>query len=216
MEKIDYRKTMKEFYNPPRTPVIVDIPEMQYLMIDGKGYPGTSQEYQDAIEALYPVAYTLRFTLKKAGILDYKVMPLEGLWWAQDMDAFTIEHREDEWLWTSMIMQPPAVTNERYQDAIEQVTKKKNPVALPKMRLEPYHEGLSVQIMHIGPFSEEGPVIEKMHQYAIDQGYELHGKHHEIYLSDFRKTAPEKLLTVIRQPIRQWNPIQLGGRKTQL
>ncbi|MFX0079722.1 MAG: GyrI-like domain-containing protein [Candidatus Hermodarchaeota archaeon] len=203
MEKIDYRKTMKEFYNPPGTPVIINVPELQYLMIDGKGYPGTSQEYQDAIEALYPVAYTLRFALKKAGILDYKVMPLEGLWWAQDMDAFTIEHRKDEWLWTSMIMQPPAVTKERYQDAIEQVTKKKNPVALTKIRLETYHEGLSVQIMHIGPFSEEGPNIKKMHQYAFDQGYELHGKHHEIYLSDFRKTAPEKLRTVIRQPIKK-------------
>ena len=203
MEKIDYQKTMKEFYNPPRTPVIVDVPEMQYLMIDGKGYPGTSQEYQDAIEALYPVAYTLRFALKKADILDYKVMPLEGLWWAQDMEAFTIDHRKDEWLWTSMIMQPPAVTKERYQEAIEQVTKKKNPVALPKMHLETYNEGLSVQIMHIGPFSEEGPVIEKMHQYALDQGYELQGKHHEIYLSDFRKTAPEKLRTVIRQPIKK-------------
>jgi hypothetical protein len=176
---------------------------MQYLMIDGKGYPGTSQEYQDAIEALYPVAYALRFVLKKAGILDYKVMPLEGLWWAQDMEAFSIDHRKDEWLWTSMIMQPPAVTKERYQDAIEQVTKKKNPVALPKMRLETYHEGISVQIMHIGPFAEEGPVIEKMHQYAFDQGYELRGKHHEIYLSDVRKTSPEKLRTVIRQPIKK-------------
>jgi len=113
MEKIDYQKTMKEFYNPPRTPVIVDVPEMQYLMIDGKGYPGTSQEYQDAIEALYPVAYTLRFALKKEDILDYKVMPLEGLWWAQDMEAFTIDHRKDEWLWTSMIMQPPGDQKEK-------------------------------------------------------------------------------------------------------
>ena len=203
MEKIDYRKTMKEFYNPPRKPVIVDVPELQYLMIDGKGYPGTSQEYQDAIAALYPVAYTLRFALKKADVLDFKVMPLEGLWWAKDMEAFTIDSRKDEWLWTSMIMQPSAVTADRYQDAIEQVTKKKNPVALSKMRLETYHEGVSVQIMHIGPFSEEGPVIEKIHQHAFDQGYKLLGKHHEIYLSDVRKTAPEKLRTVIRQPIKK-------------
>ena len=202
MEKVDYRKTMKEFYNPSRTPVIVDVPELRYLMIDGKGYPGTSQEYQDAIEALYPVAYSLRFGLKKAGILDYKVMPLEGLWWAKDIDAFTIDSRKDEWLWTSMIMQPPLVTTDLYQEAIKKVNKKKNLVALPKMRLEIYNEGMSVQIMHIGPFSEEGPVIEKMHQYAFDQGYELRGKHHEIYLSDFRKTAPEKLRTVIRQPIK--------------
>lgn len=202
MEKIDHKKTLKEFYNPPRTPVIVDVPEWQFLMIDGKGYPGTSQEYQDALEALYAVAYTLRFALKKGEILDYKVMPLEGLWWAKDMDVFSIDSRKDEWLWTSMIMQPSAVTKDLYQEAVEQVTKKKNPVALPKMRLETYHEGVSVQVMHIGPFSEEGPVIEKMHQHAVDQGYELHSKHHEIYLSDFRKTAPEKLRTVIRQPIK--------------
>ncbi len=202
MEKVDYRKTMKEFYNPPHKPVIVDVPELQYLMIDGKGYPGTSQEYQDAVEALYPVAYTLRFAIKKAGILDYKVMPLEGLWWAEDIEAFTIDNRKDEWLWTSMIMQPHAVTHERYQEAVEQVTKKKNPVALLKMRLEIYHEGLSVQIMHIGSYSKEGPSIEKMHQYAFDQGYELRGKHHEIYLSDPRRTAQEKLRTVIRQPIK--------------
>ncbi|MFX1300732.1 MAG: GyrI-like domain-containing protein [Promethearchaeota archaeon] len=202
MEKVDYRKTMKEFYNPPHTPVIVDVPELQYLMIDGKGYPGTSQEYQAAVEALYPVAYTLRFAIKNAGILDFKVMPLEGLWWAEDMEAFIIDNRKDEWLWTSMIMQPPAVTHESFQEAVEQVTKKKNPIALPKIRLETYHEGKSVQIMHIGSYSEEGPSIEKMHQYAFDQGYELRGKHHEIYLSDPRRTVQEKLRTVIRQPIK--------------
>jgi hypothetical protein len=172
-------------------------------MIDGEGYPETSQEYQEAIEALYPMAYTLRFALKRANVIDYKVMPLEGLWWAKDMKAFTISDRKEEWLWTSMIMQPSQVTKEHYQEALEIVTKKKNPIALPKMRLETYQEGLSVQIMHIGPFSEEGPVIEAMHQYAFSQGYELRGKHHEIYLSDFRKTAPEKLRTVIRQPIKK-------------
>jgi hypothetical protein len=129
-------------------------------------------------------------------------MPLEGLWWAKDIAAFTIDSRKDEWLWTSMIMQPPLVTEAQYQEAIKKVNKKKSLVALPKMRLETYNESMSVQIMHIGSFSEEGPVIEKMHKYAFDQGYELRGKHHEIYLSDFRKTAPEKLRTVIRQPIK--------------
>ncbi|MFX0168574.1 MAG: GyrI-like domain-containing protein [Candidatus Hodarchaeota archaeon] len=203
MKKIDHKKTLKEFYNPPRTPVIVDVPEIQYLMIDGQGYPGTSKEYQDAMEALYPVAYTLKFTIKKAGILDYTVMPLEGLWWAKDMEVFRIETRKDEWCWTSMILQPVEVTEERYREAVEQVKQKKNPVALPKMRLEPYREGVSVQIMHIGPFSEEGPVIERMHQYAFDQGYELRGKHHEVYLSDPRRTAPGKLRTVIRQPLKK-------------
>ncbi len=202
MEKIDFRKTLKELYYPPRKPVIIEILELQYLMIDGKGYPETSQEYQDAIEALYPVAYTLRFALKKKEILDFKVMPLEGLWWAEDMAIFQIDSRKDEWLWTSMIMQPKAVTQDHFNEALDTVQAKKNPVALPKMRLETYHEGKAVQVMHIGPYSEEGPVIEEMHQYAMSQGYKLTGKHHEIYLSDFRRTAPEKLRTVIRQPIK--------------
>ncbi len=203
MEKVDHKKILKEFYKPGRKPVIVDVPDMQYLMIDGKGYPGTSVEYTQAMEALYPMSYTLKFALKKVKIIDYTVMPLEGLWWAKDMEAFVIDARKNEWRWTSMIMQPPEVTQDHYQQATEAVRKKNAPVALSKMRLETYHEGVSVQVMHIGPFSEEGLVIEAMHQYAFDQGYELRGKHHEIYLSDPRRTAPEKLRTVIRQPIKK-------------
>ena len=201
MDKIDYKKKMKEFYNPPKNPVIVEVPEMQFLMIDGRGYPATSQEYQDAMAALYPMAYTLKFMLKKAEIIDYTVMPLEGLWWAKDMDAFLNEARKEEWLWTSMIMQPAQVSLKHYNQALEEVKVKKDPVALSKMRLENYKEGLSVQVMHIGSFSEEGPIIEGMHKHAFEQGYKLHEKHHEIYLSDPRRTAPEKLRTVIRQPI---------------
>ena len=203
MEQINFKKEMKEFYRPPRKPVIVDVPPLQFIMINGKGYPGTSQEYQDAMQTLFPVAYTLRFAIKKAGILDYKVMPLEGLWWAEDMDVFTIDDRPEEWLWTSMIMQPSQVTKDLFARAVQTVKEKKNPTALSKIRLETYHEGLSVQVMHTGPFSEEGPVIENMHQFAFDQGYELRGTHHEIYLSDFTRTAPEKLKTVIRQPISE-------------
>ena len=203
MEKIDFKKKMKEFYNSPRNPVIVDVPKMQYLMIDGAGYPGTSQEYQDAMVALYPVAYTLKFKLKKAGILDFVVMPLEGLWWAKDMEVFLVDARKEEWLWTSMIMQPLDVTKTYYEEVIKEVHEKKNPTALSKMRLESYTEGTSVQTLHIGPFSEEGPVIEQMHQFAFDQGYKLHGKHHEIYLSDPRRTPEEKFRTVIRQPLKK-------------
>jgi len=203
MEKIDFKKKFKELYNPPRKPVIIDIPKFQYVMIDGSGYPGTSQEYQDAMASLYPVAYTLKFKLKKAEILDSVVMPLEGLWWAKDMSTFLDSARKDEWLWTSMIMQPFEVTKTHYDEAIMEVKEKKNPIALSKMRLEVYTEGTSVQVMHIGSFSEEGPIIEQMHQFAFDQGYDLHGKHHEIYLSDPRRTPEEKLRTVIRQPIKK-------------
>ncbi len=203
MEKIDFKKKLKEFYNPPREPVIVNVPELQFLMIDGAGYPGTSQEYQDAMAALYAVAYTLKFKLKKAEILDYVVMPLEGLWWAKDMGIFDVDSRKEEWLWTSMIMQPSAVTKKHHEEAIKEVEEKKNLVALNKMRLESYTEKTSVQIMHIGSYSEEGPVIEKMHQFAFNQGYKLHRKHHEIYLSDPRRTPEEKWKTVIRQPIKK-------------
>ncbi len=201
MEKIDFKKKFKELYKPPGEPVIIEIPEFQYLMIDGAGYPGTSQEYQDAMSALYPVAYTLKFKLKKAGIIDYVVMPLEGLWWAKNMEIFLVDSRKEEWLWTSMIMQPFEVTKEHYFEAIKEVEKKKNPVALNKMRLESHNEETSVQIMHIGSYSEEGPVIERMHQFALDKGYKLKGKHHEIYLSDPRRTPEEKWKTVLRQPI---------------
>jgi len=201
MEKIDHKKTLKEFYNPPRKPVIVDVPELQYLMIDGRGYPGTSQEYADAMEALFATSYTLKFAIKKADILDYTVMPIEGLWWAEDMEIFRMDTRKDEWLWTSLIMQPPEVTKERYLEAVNIVKEKKNPVALPKMRLESYYEGFSVQIMHIGPFSEEGPTIEKVHQFIDSRGKRI-GKHHEIYLSDIRKADPAKWKTVIRQPMQ--------------
>ena len=203
MQKIDFKKTLRDLYNPPRKPVIIDVPEMQFLMIDGKGDPNTALEYQEALQALYPVAFTLKFMLKKTGVLDYTVPPLEGLWWAKNMDVFTIDGRKDEWLWTMMIMQPQQVTQVQLKEAIDDVRRKKNPKLLDRIRLETYHEGLAVQIMHIGPYSEEGPIIQRMHQHAFDEGYKLHRKHHEIYLSDPRRAKPEKMRTVIRQPIKE-------------
>jgi len=201
MDKIDLKKTLKLFYKAPKDPVIVEVPKFQFLMIDGQGDPGTAQSYQDAIQTLYPLSYGLKFLLKKSGVVDYGVMPLEGLWWAEDMAAFTVAGKRDEWLRTAMIMQPDFVTKEQVQQTIETVGEKKNPPALEKVRFESYHEGVSVQILHLGPFAEEGPTIERMHQYAFDQGYKRRGKHHEIYLSDFRRTAPEKLRTILRQPL---------------
>ncbi|MFW9800670.1 MAG: GyrI-like domain-containing protein, partial [Candidatus Thorarchaeota archaeon] len=129
------------------------------------------------------------------------VMPLEGLWWIEGKEEFDPEAKDD-WSWTSMIMQPEQVTLDFLSDTIEVVREKKELAALSKLRLESYHEGLSVQIMHIGPYSEEAPTIEKLHNFAEEQGYRLRGKHHEIYLGDPRRTAPEKLKTVIRQPVK--------------
>jgi hypothetical protein len=199
--KIDYKKEFKTLYNPPKKePVIVDVPEMNFLMIDGKGDPNTAQEYKDAVSTLYPVAYTIKFAVKKGLEVDFGVMPLEGLWWVPDMEMFSMEDK-DAWLWTAMIMQPEKVTFELFEEAVAQTREKKNPPVIDKIRFESYHEGLSVQLMHIGPYADEAPNIERMHAYAIGQGYELRGKHHEIYLSDPNRTAPERLKTVIRQPI---------------
>ncbi len=202
MQKINYRQVLSELYNPPRkVPAIVDVPSMNFLMIDGQGDPNTTKEYQEAIQTLYPVAFGVKFALKKAGLADYVVLPLEGLWWVDDMAEWSMDRR-DEWKWTIMIMQPSPVTEEYVDRAVEEVKLKKPVPALSKLRFEPYHEGLSVQIMYFGPFAEEGPTIEKLHEFARDQGYELRGKHHEIYLSDPRRTAAAKLKTIIRQPIK--------------
>lgn len=202
MKKIDFKKELKHLYKvSPKKAEIVDVPQMKFLMIDGKGDPNTSQEFQDAVEALYSLSYTLKFMVKKGELeIDYGVMPLEGLWWVYDISQFSIENKE-AWKWTLMIMQPDYVTTELFNEAVEQVKKKKDPVALPKVKFESFSEGRAAQIMHIGPFSEEGPTIEKVHNFIKESGCKLTGKHHEIYLSDIRKAAPEKWKTIIRQPM---------------
>jgi len=199
MAKIDYKKQLKHLYKPSARKVeIVDVPRMNFLMIDGEGDPNTSQEFQDAVEALFGVSYTLKFMIKKAELeIDYGVMPLEGLWWADDMTQFSIE-KKGSWKWTLMIMQPEFVTINLFDEAVVQVDKKKNPIALPKIDFDSFSEGMAVQIMHLGPFSEEGPTIQKLHDFIRENGFKLSGRHHEIYLSDIRKAAPEKWKTIIR------------------
>ena len=203
MTKIDFKKELKHLYKPSAKKVeIVDVRQMNFLMIDGKGDPNTSQEFQDAVEALYSLSYTLKFMIKKGGLkVDFGVMPLEGLWWTDDMSQFSTENK-DNWKWTLMIMQPEYVTAELFNEAVEQVKKKKNPPALSKVRFEVFSEGKAAQIIHIGPFSEEGPTIKKVHSFIQENGCKLSGKHHEIYLSDIRKAAPEKWKTIIRQPMK--------------
>ena len=203
MSKVDFKKTMKEFYNPPKKFGTVDVPEMQFIMVDGHGDPNIAQEYKDAVEALYAVAYKMKFISKKTLEKDYVVPPLEGLWWAEDMNTF-LTRDKSAWDWTMMIMTPDWITSEIFEDAVEQVRKKKNPAALDLVRMESYAEGLSVQIMHIGSYDDEGPVLAKMHgEYIPENGFVERGKHHEIYLSDPRRVAPEKLKTVLRQPVRK-------------
>jgi hypothetical protein len=203
MAKIDYKKEYKNLYNPSTKNVSeVIVPKFNYLMIDGKGDPNTSQEYIDAIQTLCPVAYTIKFGLKKASDIDFGVMPLEGLWWADDMNDF-VAGKKDNWLWTAMIMQPEMVTKEIFDQAVKDVKAKKNPASIDKIRFDSLDEGRSAQIMHIGPYSEEGSNIMKIHAYIKELGGKLSQKHHEIYLSDPRKAAPEKLKTVVRQPFTE-------------
>jgi hypothetical protein len=203
MSKTDFKKDLKHLYQPSAKKFeVVDVPPMNFLMIDGHGDPNTAQEYQDAIEALYAVAYALKFMSKKEKGVDYVVPPLEGLWWVENMDEFSLEDKS-AWSWTAMVMQPESVTQQMFERALEQVEKKKNLPALSKLRLDTYREGLAVQIMHIGPYSAEAPTIARMHAFIEENGYEPAGKHHEIYLSDLRRVAPEKLKTVLRQPVRK-------------
>ena len=203
MSKTDFKKEWKHLYRPSAKEfVVVDVPPMNFLMIDGHGDPNTAQEYQDAVEALYGVAYKLKFMSKKEKGMDYIVPPMEGLWWVENMEEFTTESKS-AWDWTMMIMQPDWITQEMFEEALKQVEKKKNPPALSRLRLEVYHEGLAVQIMHIGPYDAEAPTIARMHTFIDENDYEPTGKHHEIYLGDPRKVAPEKLKTVLRQPVRK-------------
>ena len=203
MSKVDFKKTLKQFYILLKEFVIVDVPEMQFVMVDGHGDPNTAQEYQDAVEALYAVAYKMKFISKKTLEKDYVVPPLEGLWWAEDMETFHTREKS-EWDWTMMIMTPEWINVEIFDEAIVQVRKAKDPASLDKVRLERYHEGLSVQIMHIGSYDDEGPILSQMHSDFIPKnGFVENGKHHEIYLSDPRRVALEKLKTVLRQPVRK-------------
>jgi hypothetical protein len=204
MVKYDFKKEKKNLYYPSEKKVsIVDVPRMNFLMVDGIGDPNTSMEYQNAMEALFPISFKTKFLSKKENNQDYVVMPLEGLWWADNMEEFSIEDKES-WKWTAMIMQPELVTEEMIKKAMEDVESKKSPVSLSKVRFEKFSERLSAQIMHIGPYgTAEVPTVAKLHDFIEKSGYKIRDKHHEIYISDVRRTKPERLKTVIRQPIEQ-------------
>ncbi len=205
--KLDLRKQYKALFNPPsKTAVIVDVPEFQYLMITGAMEPGhtpeTSPSYAAALEALYGASYTLKFMSKRRAKhpIDYTVMGLEGQWWAEgELDY----NSKDNWRWNMMIMQPDHIDAAMFAEARAQLKAKKDNPAIDQLRLERLREGLCVQIMHLGPYSAEPPTIERMHAYAFAQGYKLRGLHHEIYLGDPRRTAPEKLKTVLRMPVER-------------
>lgn len=201
-DKIDFKKTLDSYCAKPGEFRIVDVPRMQYLMIDGHGDPNSSPAYAEALSALYPVAYKVKFASKRDLGRDYVVPPLEGLWWAEDMDSFTTRRDKSQWDWSMMLMVPDWIDQEMFEAAVGQVTSKSSPARIGEVRLESLSEGRCVQTLHIGSFDDEAGVLARMHRDFIPgHGYHLSGKHHEIYFSDFRKVAPERLRTLLRQPV---------------
>jgi hypothetical protein len=200
MKTIDLKKTLKPYYTASETkPALVDVPPMNCLMVDGTGDPN-GQIFQEAVGSLYSVAYTLKFAFKKDKAVDYPVMALEGLWCADDVADFLGDKR-DAWKWTLLIVLPDLVTKKDVARAVEAVKKKAKFPGFPEVRFERFVEGRAAQIMHVGPYATEGPTIERLHRFVEEQGYRLRGKHHEIYLGDPRRSAPEKLRTIIRHPV---------------
>ena len=198
----DFKKSLDAYRAEKGRFRILEIPDRQYLMIDGHGDPNVSPAFAESIETLYPVAYTLKFASKQDLGRNYVVPPLEGLWWAQQMDAFTVARDLSQWDWTLMIMVPEWIDRERFTAAVERVEARKKPARLGDLRLEPLSEGRCVQTLHVGSFDDEAGVLERMHhEFIPDHGLSLVGKHHEIYLSDPRKAAPEKQRTILRQPV---------------
>lgn len=201
-EKIDFKKTLDSYRARQNEFRIVDVPEMQYLMIDGHGDPNTSPAFGAAIETLYPVAYKLKFSSKRDLGRDYVVPPLEGLWWADDMDSFTVARDKSRWDWTLMLMVPDWIGEAMFSAALDEVRDRAAPARLDDVRLESLVEGLCVQTLHVGSFDDEAPVLARMHdEFIPGRGLRMTGKHHEIYLSDFRKVAPDKRRTILRQPV---------------
>ena len=198
---VDLKRELHGLYSAKREPALVDVPDLPFLMIDGRGDPNTAPAYADAVQALYSVAYTIRFALKRRpDAVDAPVMPLEGLWWMPDMATFSTEDKS-QWNWTMMIVVPEQVTAQVVEGARSAAATKKPLASLGRVRRERYAEGRCAQVLHVGPYSAEGPTVAALHAFIAEHGYVLVGKHHEIYLSDPRRSAPEKLRTIVRQPV---------------
>ncbi|WP_028045941.1 GyrI-like domain-containing protein [Cellulomonas sp. URHE0023] len=201
-EKLDVKKDLDAYRAQRGRFRVLEVPDMQYLMVDGHGDPNTSPAFTGALEALYPVAYTLKFASKRELGRDYVVPPLEGLWSAQDMASFTAERDKSRWDWTVMLLVPEWIAPETVADAIETVRTRSSPPRLDAVRVERLSEGLCVQTLHIGSFDDEAPVLAQLHDEFIPaNGLRMVGTHHEIYLTDTRRTAPDKQRTILRQPV---------------
>ena len=200
MTTVDLKQSLKSIYTSTTTPQLVEVPPRSYLMIDGRGDPNTSEAFIVAVPSLYTLAYGLRAALKAAKGIAYKVMPQEGLWWVPDGEHFDNADRSN-WFWTMMISLPDAVDVSLFEQARDTAKRKKPNLPLDDVRIDTLHEGMAAQILHIGPFADEPATIAKLDAFITVQGFGYRGKHHEIYLSDFQRAAPEKLRTIIRYPV---------------
>ena len=201
-DRVDLKKSLDSYQARRGQFRIVDVPDLRYLMVDGHGDPNSSPAFTDAIETLYPVAYTLKFASKRELGRDYVVPPLEGLWWAEDPESFTVARDKSRWEWTLMLLVPDWVDDQLVGAAVEKVAAKNRPARLDDLRVELLAEGRCVQTLHVGSFDDEADVLARLHhEFVPDNGLRLAGTHHEIYLSDFRKVAPEKQRTILRQPV---------------
>jgi len=199
--KTDLKKTL-DCYRAGAALRVVEVPDLRYLMVDGHGDPNTSTEYTEALKALYPLAYAIKAASKQELGRDYVVPPLEGLWWSDDMAAFTSRRNKSQWDWTMMLMVPEWISEQTYEAALRKVTSKSADARLQDVRRETLSEGLCVQVLHHGAYDDEAAVLDRMHNEFIPKnGLTMTGKHHEIYLSDPRRTAAEKLRTILRQPV---------------
>ncbi|MCP5117390.1 MAG: hypothetical protein GY953_41730 [bacterium] len=186
-----------------KKPVIVDVGKLKYITYDGEGHPDGNEDFQRAFEALYSVAYTIKFTLKMGPDgRDFKVMPPEGLWWIEGGQPFD-KAPKSAWRWRLMIAVPDYVDGAMLRAARKGIKEKKGLTSPENVRLKPFREGKAVQLMHIGPYDQEKPTIDRMMEFAAEGGYRVAGKHHEIYISDPRRTAPEKLKTILRLPVKR-------------
>lgn len=201
-DKVDLKKRLDAYQAKQGRFRVVDVPDLRYLMVDGHGDPNTAPAFTEAVEALFPVAYALKFASKRELDRDYVVMPLEGLWWADDMAAFTAARDKSRWDWTLLNMVPEWVGDDLFAEAVEKVRAKGGAARLDDVRLESLSEGRCVQTLHVGSFDAEAEVLAQMHdEFIPEHGLRKVGTHHEIYLSDFRRVAPEKQRTILRQPV---------------
>lgn len=202
MATLGMTKDLAALYFPTaREPTMVQVPPMNFAMVDGAGSPTSMPAYPEALRALFAVSYTLKFSLKRAGLADFRVMPLETLWWTKGSRSLRPDRKED-WSWTAMIMQPKPVDRRRFESTVRRLKEEKPSPALARVRFGRFREGPAAQALHVGSYSEEGPTIERLQAFIETEGFRVAGKHHEIYLSDPRRTAPDRIRTVIRLPVK--------------